>query len=256
LKEYSQRLQRSNEELEQFAYVASHDLQEPLRKVMTFGDRLKSKYSDSLGENGRDYLERMQGAAARMQTLISDLLAFSRVMTKAQPFVPVDLDEVARDVVSDLEVRIEQTGARIEVSGLEVIDADPLQMRQLMQNLIGNSLKFIKKDGPPVIKVSGMFPGGNGKTHDGRFTDDELYQITVEDNGIGFDEKYADRIFGVFQRLHGRSEYEGTGIGLSICKKIVARHNGNIAARSAPGKGARFVVALPARQKEGMTGRE
>lgn len=253
LKEYSQKLKKSNEELEQFAYVASHDLQEPLRKVTTFGDRLKTKYSESLGDNGRDYLERMQGAAMRMQTLINDLLTFSRVMTKAQPFAPVDLAEVTRDVVSDLEVRIEQAGAHIEVDKLEMIDADPLQMRQLLQNLIGNSLKFIKKDVPPVIKVSGTFVNGNGNNRGSHSSVRDLYEITVEDNGIGFDEKYTDRIFGVFQRLHGRSEYEGTGIGLSICKKIVVRHNGSITAQSAPGRGARFIVVLPVKQIEGMT---
>jgi PAS domain S-box-containing protein len=253
LKEYSQKLKKSNEELEQFAYVASHDLQEPLRKVTTFGDRLKTKYSESLGDVGRDYLERMQGAATRMQTLINDLLTFSRVMTKAQPFAPVDLAEVTREVVSDLEVRIEQAGARIEVDKLEVIDADPLQMRQLLQNLIGNSLKFIKKDEPPVIKVSGIFVNGTGKNRGNHSSVRDSYEITVEDNGIGFDEKYTDRIFGVFQRLHGRSDYEGTGIGLSICKKIVARHNGSINAQSTPGKGTRFIVVLPVKQTEGIT---
>lgn len=256
LKEYSQKLKKSNEELEQFAYVASHDLQEPLRKVMTFGDRLKTKYTDTLGEHGRDYLERMQGAAARMQTLINDLLTFSRVMTKAQPFVSVDLAEVAREVVSDLEVRIEQTVAHIEIENLQVIEDDPLQMRQLLQNLIGNSLKFIKKDERPVIKVSGIFVNNNGKAPVTHPEDRNLYQITVEDNGVGFDEKYADRIFGVFQRLYGRSEYEGTGIGLSICKKIVVRHGGSITVKSAPGKGAQFIVVLPVKQNEDSADKE
>ncbi|MBI4681671.1 MAG: PAS domain S-box protein [Nitrospirae bacterium] len=256
LKEYSRKLKKSNEELEQFAYVASHDLQEPLRKVMTFGDRLKTKYADSLGENGKDYLERMQGAAGRMQTLINDLLSFSRVMTKAQPFVPVDLAAVTREVVTDLEIRIEQTGARIEVDKLEVIDADPLQIRQLLQNLIGNSLKFIKKDGTPVIKVSGKFVNSNGKVPGRHLSDNGSYKITVEDNGIGFEEKYADRIFGVFQRLHGRSEYAGTGIGLSICKKIVVRHNGSITTQSSPGEGAKFIVTLPVKQQEGTANNE
>lgn len=198
----------------------------------------------------------MQGAAARMQTLINDLLTFSRVMTKAQPFVSVDLAEVAREVVSDLEVRIEQTVAHIEIENLQVIEDDPLQMRQLLQNLIGNSLKFIKKDERPVIKVSGIFVNNNGKAPVTHPEDRNLYQITVEDNGVGFDEKYADRIFGVFQRLYGRSEYEGTGIGLSICKKIVVRHGGSITVKSAPGKGAQFIVVLPVKQNEDSADKE
>ena len=243
LKAYAARLNRSNRELQDFAYVASHDLQEPLRKVRAFGDRLKAKYAGVLGEQGRDYLERMERAAARMQDLIDDLLTLSRVTTQAQPFTPVDLNEVARDVVSDLETRIDQVGGRVEVSGLPTVEADQPQMRQLLQNLIGNALKFHQEEEAPVVKVYGE---SNGNLAGGR-----ACQILVEDNGIGFDEKHLERVFVPFQRLHGRAVYEGTGMGLAICRKVVERHGGNITARSTLGRGATFVVTLPVRQPEG-----
>jgi two-component system sensor kinase FixL len=227
---------RSNRELEQFATIASHDLQEPLRKIQAFGDRLAHKYADALAPEGRDYLERMQGAARRMQVLIQDLLTFSRITTKAQPFTPVDLGEVAREVVSDLEMRVEQTGGSVEIGPLPTIDADPLQMRQLLQNLVGNALKFHKEDVPPRVEISA------------ETTADGLCRLRVADNGIGFDEKYLDRIFGVFQRLHGREAYEGTGVGLAICRKIAERHGGSITATSVPGRGSTFIVTLPVRQ--------
>lgn len=234
-----QELSRSNEELQEFAFVASHDLQEPLRKIKTFGDRLKASCGDVLSEQGRDYLERMQNAARRMQTLIEDLLTLSRVTTRAQPFVAVDLLQVTQEVLSDLEISIQQTGATIEIGELPVIDADPLQMRQLLQNLIGNALKFHQKEIQPIVKIYSQL------LYDPEHVSGEQCQIIVEDNGIGFNEKYLDRIFNVFQRLHGRSEYDGTGIGLAICRKIVERHQGSITARSEPGQGAKFIVTLP-----------
>ncbi len=236
---FAAELQRSNQELEQFASVASHDLQEPLRKIQAFGDRLHAKFGADLGEQGRDYLGRMRSAAARMSTLISDLLAFSRVTTRAQPFAPVDLAAEVGEVVSDLEARLQQTGGRVDVGPLPELSADPTQVRQLFQNLIGNALKFHRPDEPPVVKVRGrVLPGADGR-------DGEVCEVTVEDNGIGFEEKYLDRIFQLFQRLHGRNEYEGTGIGLAICRKIVERHGGGITARSAPGRGSTFTVTLP-----------
>jgi len=237
LRIFNEKLQQSNRELQDFAYVASHDLQEPLRKVQTFSDRLGSKYAERLDETGLDYLERMRNAASRMQTLIQDLLAFSRVTTKAQPFVQVDLEQITRDVLSDLEVKIEETGAAIETRDLPKLDADPLQMRQLIQNLIGNALKFRNADATPIVKISATNGLSNGHG--------PMYTITVEDNGIGFDEKYLDKIFTVFQRLHGRAEYEGSGIGLAVCRKIVERHHGSITAQSTPGQGAKFIVSLP-----------
>jgi PAS domain S-box-containing protein len=241
LSEKAEELARSNAELEQFAFVASHDLQEPLRKIQAFGDRLKTKCETvNLGE-GRDYLDRMQGAAARMQTLINDLLAFSRVIRSSQPFVPVDLAAVTREVLGDLEVRIEKTGARMQVGELPKIDADPLQMRQLMQNLISNALKFQPPKAKPIVRIQSRLDEGGAAAA-------PYYHIFVQDNGIGFDEKYLEKIFAVFQRLHGRSEYEGTGVGLAVCRRIVDRHGGSITARSQPGKGATFIVTLPAQQ--------
>lgn len=248
LQRFSEELQRSNKELEQFAYIASHDLQEPLRKIKAFGERLKAKIGNSLDVQSSDYLERMQNAAERMEGLINGLLTFSRITTRAQPFVSVDLKKVAKDVISDLEVRLEQTHGRIEVDSLPVIDADPLQMRQLFQNLLSNALKFHKKGESPVIKV---YSKPLKDASDMVFSDNEFYQIIVEDNGIGFDEKYLDRIFGVFQRLHSRGEYEGSGIGLAVCRKIVERHGGIITAKSSVGEGAMFIAALPVKQKGG-----
>lgn len=238
-------LEQSNNELQDFAHIASHDLQEPLRKIMAFGDRLKSKYEKALDEQGRDYLTRMRNASVRMQSLIQGLLMYSRVTSKAQPFVPVDLSAVLRDVLSDLELRIQETGGRVESDKLPLINADPLQMRQLLQNLIGNALKFNKPDNPPIITVSCKHLNGNGNGDGGHIPGKGMYEITISDNGIGFDEQYTDRIFGVFQRLHGRNDYEGSGIGLSICRKIVMRHGGRIIVKSAPGEGASFIIVLP-----------
>lgn len=226
------RLEASNRELEDFAYVASHDLQEPLRKIQAFGDRLKAKHAQELPAQARDYIERMQAAAKRMQTLINDLLSFSRVTTKAQPFVLVDLGVVAHEVAHDLELRAHDAGGEISIGALPSIEADPLQMRQLLQNLASNALKFHRQGVPPRVEIS-------GQTVDGRA------HIVVADNGIGFEEKYADRIFTMFERLHGRGTYEGTGIGLAICRKIAERHGGEIAARSTPGQGSTFIVTLP-----------
>jgi len=251
LRAYAARLNQSNRELQDFAYVASHDLQEPLRKVRAFGDRLKAKYAEVLGEQGRDYLERMEGAATRMQDLIDDLLTLSRVTTQAQPFTLVDLNEVARDVLSDLEARIDQVGGRVEVSGLPTVEADRPQMRQLLQNLIGNALKFHQEEEAPVVKVYGGPVQNRKEELNGGHAGDRAYQILVEDNGIGFDEKHLERVFVPFQRLHSRVAYEGTGMGLAICRKVVERHGGNITAKSTPGRGATFMVTLPVKQSEG-----
>ncbi|MGB3509245.1 MAG: PAS domain S-box protein [Microcoleaceae cyanobacterium] len=230
-------LKISNQELEDFAYVASHDLQEPLRKIQTFGDRLKTKYGEVLDEKGQDYLRRMQNAAHRMQILIRDLLNFSRVTTKAQPYISVSLSQIVTEVINDLEDRIEQTKGQVEVGKLLTIEADPMQIRQLFQNLIGNALKFQLPQILSIVKVEAIL---QPETHQ--------VQIMVSDNGIGFEEKYLDRIFTPFQRLHGKQQYEGTGMGLAICRKIVERHNGNITARSSPDRGTTFVVTLPIQQ--------
>jgi PAS domain S-box-containing protein len=250
---YAAKLERSNYELEAFAYVASHDLQEPLRKVKAFGDRLKVRYAAALDERGLDYLNRMQGAAERMQDLIDALLIYSRVTTQTQPFVPVDLAQVAREVVSDLEVRIEHASGQVQVGELPSIDADPTQIRQLLQNLIGNALKFHRPSVPPVVQIQAQLLDAQERHRANGVSCAQWCEITIQDNGIGFDEKYLDRIFQVFQRLHGRNEYEGTGVGLAICRKIVERHGGEITATSIPGQGATFIVTLPVRQFEGET---
>ncbi|MEK7780063.1 MAG: ATP-binding protein [Verrucomicrobiota bacterium] len=234
-------LARSNAELEQFAFVASHDLQEPLRKIRAFGDRLKMKCDTVLPAEGADYLGRMQNAAARMQTLIADLLTFSRVISRTDPFVEVDLAQVTREVLSDLEVRIEKVGATVTVGELPKIQADPMQMRQLFQNLIGNALKFQLPEVKPQVQIAARLVAPDEYSSQ----TGPMCELTVQDNGIGFDEKYLEKIFAVFQRLHNRQEYEGTGIGLAVCRRIVDRHGGSITARSKPGAGATFVVQLP-----------
>ncbi len=231
----NKQLEHSNRELQDFAYVASHDLQEPLRKIQSFGERLSERAGATLDETARDYLARMQNAASRMQRLINDLLSFSRVTTKARPFARVDLQTIDSEVISDLEVAIEEAHAKVEVSALAAIEAEPTQMRQLLQNLIGNALKFRQAERSHLVKVHGQARG-------------PMFELVVQDNGIGFDPKYHERIFGLFQRLHGRAEYPGSGVGLAICRKIVERHNGTIFAEGKPGEGAKFVVTLPITQ--------
>ena len=239
LQEYSTSLSRSNQELQDFAYVASHDLQEPLRKIRAFGDILESEYSKQLGD-GVEYLQRMQNAASRMSVLIEDLLAFSRVSTKQSANDMVDLNSIAHDVIGDLEAQIERTGGTVTIEGLPSIKADGTHMRQLFQNLIGNALKFHREGVPPVVKV---YMCAEDKANG-------LQTICIEDNGIGFDEKYLDRIFSVFQRLHSRDSYEGTGIGLAVVRKIAERYGGTITASSKKGVGSTFKVTFPMIKKE------
>ncbi|HYO59043.1 sensor histidine kinase [Archangium sp.] len=233
LEDSLRKLEQSNRELQSFASVASHDLQEPLRKIQSFGERLASS-SAALGPDGRDYLERMLKAASRMSRLINDLLAFARVGSRAQPSSRVSMDSIAHDVLSDLETSIEQAGATVTLGELPSLEADPTQMRQLLQNLLSNALKFRREGVAPAITLRGSV---DAKAH--------RCELEVEDNGIGFEEKYRDRIFDVFQRLHGHGRYEGTGIGLAICRKIVERHGGSITARSTPGQGSTFIISLP-----------
>jgi PAS domain S-box-containing protein len=305
-------LARSNGELEQFAYVASHDLQEPLRKIRAFGDRLKTtidqlttvqnsalstpnsalesgntqhrrrkKNTDTTQQeqtensaraeapsvpsvsscstseglppavtSARDYLERMQNAAARMQTLINDLLTFSRVVSTTQPFIPVDLTAVTREVLGDLEVRIQQTGAKIQVGDLPTIHADPTQMRQLIQNIIANALKFQpsgRAQAPEIFITAQLIKKPFANAADPT-ADDQICELAIKDNGIGFDPKYTEKIFAMFQRLHGRAEYEGTGVGLAVCRRITDRHSGTITATSQLGHGATFIIRLPVNQ--------
>ncbi len=235
---YAKRLEQSNEELEHFASIAAHDLQEPLRKIRAFADRLGMKYSEMIPEDGRDYLHRMQDAASRMQNLIDDLLTYSRVRTKKNPYGEVDLSQALVNVIGDLEIQIEQSHAKINLSKLPTLQADGSQMHQLFQNLLSNGMKFRRPDVPPEITVSSEIDGS-------------VCVIKVRDNGIGFEEKYLDRIFNIFQRLHGRSEYPGTGVGLAVCRRIAERHGGTITAESVPGEGSTFIVKLPMKQNSG-----
>ncbi|MBC8053621.1 MAG: PAS domain-containing protein [Sphingobacteriaceae bacterium] len=240
-------LNRSNSELEQFAYVASHDLQEPLRKIRAFGDRLQSKYSLQLPVEGIDYINRMQNASERMQILIDDLLAFSRISRSNEDFKIVSLSEILRGVLSDLEFTIEKKKARMEITGDQLLKAIPSQMRQLFQNLISNSLKFTKPDVIPVITLSmDKIRGAEFNTPLLPLNEAAEYcRIELKDNGIGFDNEYAEKIFTLFQRLHTRNEYEGTGIGLAVCKKIVENHSGYIEAKGTEGEGAAFNIFIP-----------
>ena len=238
---------RSNRDLEEFAAVASHDLQEPLRKIRVFGERLATRHRDTLGDEGVDYVERMQSAATRMQALIEDLLAFSSIAWDDAPFERVSLRAVVREVASDLESALEQVQGTLHAGPLPSIDADRSQMLRLFTNLVANALKFRRPDVAPRIQVSAvLLEAWQGSPADAR--GETACQIVVSDNGIGFDNKHAERIFAPFRRLHGKGAYPGTGMGLAICRKIVERHRGTISARGTPGAGAEFVVTLPVRQ--------
>ena len=235
LKSYAIELQRNNKELEDFAFIASHDLQEPLRKITTFGDRLIEKTVD-LDEHSRDYIERMGKSARRMKRFIEDLLLYSKVTTKQKPFELVDLEKKVKTVCEEMDHIIHSTHAVVNISNLPTIEGDNNQIHQLIVNLIFNSFKYKSEGKPPIINIFGKKKENN------------YWEISIQDNGIGFDEKYADRIFKPFQRLHGRSKYEGSGLGLTICKKIVERHNGTISALSKPGVGTTFILTLPEKQ--------
>lgn len=233
LEQTTRALQVSNSELQDFAYIASHDLQEPLRKILAFGDRLRARSQGMLNPESLDSLERMMNAAERMQKMINDLLTYSRITTKARPLAPVNLERTVGEVLLDLELRLDQTGGQVEVGPLPLVIAEPTQMQQLFQNLIGNALKFHRPDVPPMIRVCCEESSKDG------------IKLVVEDNGIGFEATYAERIFQPFQRLHSRGAFEGNGIGLAICRKIVERHGGQIYAESVPGQGSRFIITLP-----------
>ena len=241
--EYTRKLECSNRELVDFAYVASHDLQEPLRKIEAFGDRLVKKYISVLPEEGQMFVSRMQSAANRMRQLINDLLSYSRVTTAAAPMQNVTLNDVLSGVLSDLQIRIEETAATVEVGDLPRIEADPMQMRQLFQNLIGNAIKFRKKDVDPIVRITAEYTEEHNLPVAGR-----AVIISIADNGIGFEHQFKEQIFVIFQRLHSRTEYEGTGIGLATCRKIVERHLGFIDAVGRPGEGSTFLMTLPLSQ--------
>jgi len=236
LREYMIQLERSNDELERFASVASHDLQEPLRKIQAFSERLDRKFTAQLPATARDYISRMQDAARRMQDLINDLLMFSRLANEGNTVAGLDLDRLVGSVVSDLEVRIEENEGTVEVGTLPRIDGDPLRIRQLFQNLLANAIKFRRPGVAPIVKISAEEVEVEGVN---------VARISIADNGIGIEPRYRERIFGIFERLHGRGVYEGTGIGLAICRKICEQHGGAISVGSAEGEGTLFIVEIP-----------
>jgi signal transduction histidine kinase len=239
-------LQATNKELDRFAYVASHDLQEPLRKIMLFTDRLTTRMSDRLDSEVENYLQKILKASQRMQQLVNDLLKFSRHTNDILDFEKTNLNDVLNDVLSDMEIDIQKRDAKITAGDLPVIYAIPSQIRQLFQNLISNSLKFCKEDCTPQVHIQteiikgSVIPGIDKKLFENTF-----YKIYIRDNGIGFDKKYAEEIFVVFKRLHSYHDFEGTGIGLSICKKIVEKHKGFITAESSLNEGSTFIITLP-----------
>ncbi|RYD57835.1 MAG: hybrid sensor histidine kinase/response regulator [Sphingobacteriales bacterium] len=250
LMEKINQLKLTNEELERFAYVASHDLQEPLRKIIIFGDRLSARYKEVLGDDGNDFLDRMLKASGRMQLLIKNLLTFSRTTTAAEDAVQdTNLKLVIEGVLSDLEIQIEQKKAVFRIGDLPTVYGAASQFRQLFQNLIINSLKFSRENCCPEVDIYAERVRGEAVLNlPEASADEEYYQIHVKDNGIGFDQKYADQIFTVFKRLHSFDTYEGTGIGLSICKKIVEKHGGSISVTSKINEGSNFTITLPVRK--------
>lgn len=233
-------LRTANRELEQFIHIASHDLREPLRKLLSFNSLLRAEEGDNLGEQSRLYLDSMMAATQRMQELLSSLLTLTRVTSKGQAFEQVDMNAVLRDVSNDLAVLIEESGADVQIGHLGELMADEAQLRQLFQNLISNGVKYARPGISPVIQVNQVPTQKPGQL-----------TIVVQDNGIGFEPKHREKIFGIFQRLHGRDAFPGAGIGLSICRKICERHGGSIDAQSQPGEGARFSVTLPLTQESG-----
>lgn len=245
LRVYADELARSNRELEDFAFVASHDLQEPLRKIRAFGNRIDSGYKDVMDERGRDFLARMLNAAERMSMLISDLLSFSRVSTRGKDFEDVNLDNVVSGVLGDLEIVVEEKNAQINVPALPTIRGDKSQIDQLFLNLLSNALKFQAEGVTPVVNIEATEPSEDDLKDVLMANEYHWLKLIVSDNGIGFEQSFAEKIFAPFQRLHGRSEYKGTGIGLAVCRRIVERHNGKIFADSALGEGATFTILLP-----------
>jgi PAS domain S-box-containing protein len=241
-------LNRSNKELEEFAYVASHDMHEPIRKILTFCERIKTRHMGGLGEEGAIYIERISSSADNMRALIDNLLEFSRVTKSSRSFATCDLNDIIKNVLSDQELRIEETSTEVRIKSLPVVQCVAPEMRQLFNNLIGNALKFQRKGVPPVISISCKTLGHKEKSEHLLPFDQTYYQVNVQDNGIGFEPRYGEKIFEIFQRLHGKAEYSGTGIGLAICKKIVENHEGIIFATGEPGEGSVFSIILPESQ--------
>lgn len=238
------KLEAVNKDLDRFAFMASHDLQEPLRKIRTFSERLYSQFGDQLDENGKKYINRIQSATARLQTLIKDILTFSKISVEAGSFVESDLTQLVKEVLNEMESAVIEKNARVSIDNLPSLSINPTLMRPLFYNLIHNALKYSKKDVAPVIRIHSEFDPGNEDSNE-REIRNKYCRIFIEDNGIGFEQIYSDQIFDMFKRLHHHHEYEGTGIGLALCKKIVEEHNGYISARGVVGTGATFIISLP-----------
>ncbi|HLA52582.1 MAG TPA: response regulator [Flavitalea sp.] len=238
-----ERLESANRDLDRFAFMASHDLQEPLRKILMFSDRLGFKFKDQLDDEARLFITRIQQSGERMQALIKDILLFSKTSLEKQTFVESDLNAILADVLEDLELVIQSKKARINAQSLPLLSVNPVLMRPLFHNLISNALKYSKKNEIPEVKI--YSESTQGKPLNGTEIKNKYCGIFIEDNGIGFDQKYSEQIFGMFKRLHLHTEFEGTGIGLALCKKIVEEHHGFITARSQPGKGSTFIISLP-----------
>jgi Bacteriophytochrome (light-regulated signal transduction histidine kinase) len=241
-------LNRSNQELEEFAYVASHDLQEPLRKISTFAQRLQLRFSNKLGEDGNLYIDRMVAACDNMRKLIDNLLEFSRISLNNPPAQKINLEAIARQAIDELDLIISETKADITVGKLPLIEGINSQMLQVFSNILNNSIKFRKETEPLKISIQSSMLSTEQKREYQLEPSVTFYIITIKDNGVGFEQQYAAKIFQVFQRLQGKSEYPGTGIGLSICKKIITNHKGLIFAESEPGQGAIFSIILPQQQ--------
>jgi light-regulated signal transduction histidine kinase (bacteriophytochrome) len=234
-----------NKELSSFAYISSHDLQEPLRKIQTFSTRIMELEEANISEKGLDYFNRIVAAAQRMRLLIDDLLTYSRTNSAERKFEPTDLNKTLRDVLGDLDTAVEEKNAVIESSSLPTINVVPFQFHQLLFNLLMNALKFTKPDKAPYILIRSAIIPVERVPNLNKPQSETYYHISVADNGIGFRPEHTERIFEVFQRLHGRDEYKGTGIGLAICKKIVENHLGVIRAEGKPGEGATFHIYIP-----------
>ncbi len=242
-------LEQANKDLDRFAFMASHDLQEPLRKIRMFSDRLALKYSSVMDDDGRINIQRIHKAAERMQNLITDILTFSKISVDNPSFVDSDMNILLQEVVADLDEEIKSKNGQVKVEKLPILSVNPSLIKPLFHNLIGNALKYSKKDTAPQVKITSEISSQlNGKTNHG--VSPKYCRIYIQDNGIGFDQKYAEEIFGMFKRLHHNSEFQGTGIGLALCKKIVEQHHGYISARSKINEGSTFIISLPLQHQD------
>ena len=225
-------LERSNQDLEDFAFIASHDLQEPLRKIHVFGDLLKNSFINPLDSKSQKYMDRMLASTKGAQTYLNDLLNYSRINSSSRPISPINLNEVVEEALLNFNMAMDKTKAKVEKGDLPIVMGDHFLLRQLFQNLIGNALKFTKVGCPPIIKIKSYNNNGS-------------FVIVVQDEGIGFNTSYINNMFKPFKKLHGKDQYEGTGMGLTICMKIVRLHGGQLTAKSKPGEGSQFLIHLP-----------